>query len=143
MLLRCLKQILVLGNACVQDHCHDANGDALRADLGLSRISHAAGLLLLVEIRKESSKGILGLWFSQTWFVCRPLSSSLSPDLDEVCRGTCVWIMYDSSAAMSDVVPPVYESSYGSQMSGSERTHSSWPSGSQALQYRPNGFLSL
>lgn len=118
----------------MQDHCHDANRDVLRADLGLSRISRAAGLLLLVEIRKESSKGILGLWFSQTWFVCRPLSSSsLSPDLDAVCRGTCVWIMYDSSAAMSDVVPPVYESSYGSQMSGSERELI--PAGPRALRH--------
>lgn len=98
----------------------DASGDVLCVDLGLSRISHAAGLLLLLEVRKESSKGILGLWFRQTWFVCRPLgSSSLSPDLDALCCGTCVWIMYDSSAAMSDVVPPVYESTHGRQMSSS------------------------
>lgn len=82
----------------------------------------------------ESSKVILGLRFTQTQFVCRPLcSSSSSPDLDAVCHGTCVWIMYDSSAAMLDVVPPVYESSHGSQMSGSERELI--PAGPRALRH--------
>lgn len=68
-------------------------------------------VLLCVEILKErgEKKGGFGepepswaVFFAHSQCICLPLCLFLllSPDLDAVCCGTCVWIMLDSSETM-------------------------------------------